>query len=121
MDSDQYDQEFFSFVAKNELRIPKDLTNGKILGFHERGWRASHNNKIQWVLASGNGTIVSYVVFHRQYSKDFPVPYAVALVELSEGPQILGHVIDIDADRLQVGMKVKACFGNGKLNFRREL
>lgn len=59
---------------------------------------------------SGQGTIWSYAVYHRAYDDAFAdsLPYVVALVELDEGPQLIGAVIETPADELAVGMPVMA-------------
>jgi uncharacterized OB-fold protein len=50
--------------------------------------------------------VQSWVVFHRQYHAAFPVPYAVALVELEEGPRIEGRVVGTALDDLRWRMPV---------------
>ncbi|HLF42887.1 MAG TPA: OB-fold domain-containing protein [Acidimicrobiia bacterium] len=44
-----------------------------------------------WESASGRGELISWVVYHRAFHPTFNelVPYAVALVELAEGPRML--------------------------------
>ena len=43
-----------------------------------------------WTKTSGRGRVFSYVVYHRVYHPAFAqeVPYAVAVVELDEGPRM---------------------------------
>jgi uncharacterized OB-fold protein len=59
---------------------------------------------------SGQGTIWSFAVYHRAYDDAFAdaVPYAVALVELDEGPRLIGAVIDTPTDEVAIGRRVKA-------------
>lgn len=50
----------------------------------------------EWEEASGNAELVSWVVYHRAFHPalaDF-VPYAVATVELSEGPRMVAALAD---------------------------
>ena len=44
-----------------------------------------------WKAASGRGRVASMVTFHQRYWDDRPTPYAVLLVELEEGPLIMGN------------------------------
>lgn len=48
-----------------------------------------------WEPASGRARLVSWVVYHRAYHPAFAgrVPYAVALVELDEGPRLISSVV----------------------------
>ncbi len=65
-----------------------------------------------WAELSGRGTVASWVVFHQQYFKGFgdDLPYNVALVELDEGPRIFTNLVNVDNDKIQMGMRVKAVF-----------
>lgn len=65
-----------------------------------------------WECVSGAGTVFSFVVFHRAYhpSREGKVPYAVALIELAEGPIMLSNVVDADLSTLAVGQPVKVAF-----------
>jgi uncharacterized OB-fold protein len=67
---------------------------------------------IAWKTCSGRGTVFSYVVFHRAYHPGFAgeVPYAVALVELEEGPRLLSNIVGIAPDRVACGMPVQVTF-----------
>ena len=50
------------------------------------------SDDVSWVEASGKGTVYSQTTVHVQVSPDFNPPYTVVLVELEEGPRLLGHV-----------------------------
>jgi len=113
-----FDEEFFSFIAQKELRIPMDSTTHEALGLHTRSWRMDPDKTVRWVPASGTGTIVSYVIFHRQYAADFPLPHIVALVELTEGPQLLGRIGGLSTEQVSAGLAVTACFDEKGLIFR---
>lgn len=43
--------------------------------------------------ASGRGTLLSYVIHHRP-APGFTPPYAIAVVKLEEGPQMMTNIID---------------------------
>lgn len=67
---------------------------------------------LSWVRSTGKGEIYSYVVFHRSFHPYFDdkIPYTVALVELEEGPRVMGH-IEFNTDQTySVGSKVVADF-----------
>lgn len=65
-----------------------------------------------WAAISGRGVVWSYCVFHRLYFDAFAaeLPYAVALVQLDEGPKTYCNLPDVPLDQVRVGMRVKARF-----------
>ena len=60
------------------------------------------------VKLAGEGTIASYTVIRvapRAHAAD--VPYAIAAVQLKEGPSLLGRVQDIPLETLAIGLAVR--------------
>ena len=45
--------------------------------------------------ASGRGTLYSYVINHMK-SPGFEPPYAIAVVELEEGPRLMANILDCE-------------------------
>ena len=68
--------------------------------------------KWTWTAASGRGRVFSYFVYHRVYHPGFAdeVPYAVAVIELDEGPRMISNVIGIAPDKLVCDMKVEVVY-----------
>jgi len=65
----------------------------------------------QWVEASGQGSIYSYVIAHealRGWTGE--VPYVVAIIELAEGPRMISNIVGTPIDRVQIGMPVSVFF-----------
>jgi uncharacterized OB-fold protein len=63
------------------------------------------SDKTEWQEASGSGTIYTYSVMRRA-----PVPYAIAYVELAEGPRIMTNIVDCDLNAIKIGQAVKLVF-----------
>jgi len=60
---------------------------------------------------SGAGEVLSYTVVHEPAEGfEMQVPYVVALVKTDEGPVLTGQVVDTEADRVRIGMRVRATF-----------
>ncbi|HUY06965.1 MAG TPA: OB-fold domain-containing protein [Acidimicrobiales bacterium] len=59
-------------------------------GFCPRCW----NDSVVWASVEGTGIIVTYVTFHRLYDPSFAdlLPYSTAVIELDEGPRLLGRI-----------------------------
>ncbi len=68
--------------------------------------------KWTWTSTSGGGRIFSFVVYHRVYHPGFAgeVPYAVAVIELDEGPRMISNVIGIAPDKLACDMRVEVVY-----------
>ncbi|MFE4551462.1 bifunctional MaoC family dehydratase N-terminal/OB-fold nucleic acid binding domain-containing protein [Streptomyces sp. NPDC056785] len=62
------------------------------------------------VAASGEGTVYSYVVMHHPPFPAFDPPYAVGLIELSEGVRIVSNVTGVPYDKVRIGMPVRLEF-----------
>lgn len=62
------------------------------------------------VEASGTGEVYSYVVMHHPPFPAFDPPYAVALIELTEGVRMISNVIGVPYDEVRIGIPVRLEF-----------
>ncbi len=65
---------------------------------------------IDYVVASGKGTVFSFVVHHAPKIPGRTLPFVIALVELEEGVRMLGELRNVDPDTVQIGMPVRATY-----------
>lgn len=68
---------------------------------------------LEWVEASGRGTVFTYGVVHRPNLPDVfgeAAPFVVAVVELAEGPHVLSNVVGCEPGDVAVGVAVDAVF-----------
>ncbi|NIH88118.1 bifunctional MaoC family dehydratase N-terminal/OB-fold nucleic acid binding domain-containing protein [Amycolatopsis granulosa] len=63
-----------------------------------------------WVVASGRGTVHSYVVHHRPAVPGREPPFVIALVELEEGVRMLGELVGADPAEVCIGLPVTVTF-----------
>jgi uncharacterized OB-fold protein len=66
---------------------------------------------IDWIEASGHGTIYSYTIVHRappQFADG--VPYVVALIDLAEGVRLMSNVVDCAPTDVRIGAAVEVTF-----------
>jgi uncharacterized OB-fold protein len=59
---------------------------------------------------SGYARLWSWVVFHRQYFKDFPAPYLVAYVKLDTGAMLMSTLVNVAIEDLRCDMPLRAVF-----------
>src|SRR5262245_15988207 len=61
--------------------------------FYPRPYCLECQSEVEWVEASGLGTIYSMTTVRVQIGPEFNPPYRVAVVALDEGPRLVGGVI----------------------------
>jgi uncharacterized protein len=67
---------------------------------------------MKWTKVSGRGKVYSFVVYRRSYHPGFEadLPYVVALVQLEEGPRLIGNIISCDPASVRCEMPVQVVF-----------
>ena len=65
---------------------------------------------IDYVVASGTGTVFSFVVHHAPKVPGRTLPFVIALVELEEGVRMLGELRGVDPAAVSIGMPVRATY-----------
>jgi uncharacterized OB-fold protein len=66
----------------------------------------------QWETLSGHGTVYSFAIVWRPNHPAFAdqIPIILAVVDLSEGPQMVTTLVGCSADRVEIGMAVSVVF-----------
>ena len=74
---------------------------------------ACWERSLSWTDVSAEGSIWSYVVYHRAFHPGFAgeLPYVVAIVENADGVRYTGRVVG-PRDDVSVGAKVRAVFAD---------
>ncbi len=70
------------------------------------------SESVEWTRVSGRGKIFSFVIFHRVYHPSFAadVPYAIALIELEEGPRLVSNIVDCPPAEVVCDLPVEVVF-----------
>ena len=63
-----------------------------------------------YLVASGTGTVFSFVVHHAPKVPGRTLPFVIALVELEEGVRMLGELRNVDPATVEIGMPVHATY-----------
>lgn len=103
---------FWEGAQANELRLQKCGNCGKVSSEPSKLCIRCGKPALEWIRASGKGTIWSFGVFHKAYFPSFAndVPYNVVIVALDEGPKLYSNLVNSSNGAVEIGMKVKACF-----------
>lgn len=102
-------QFFWDGINAHELRIQK-LPDGILQHPPAPAVWQDKDAAVDYVVASGHGTVFSFVVHHAPQVPGRTLPFVIALVELAEGVRMLGELRDIEPAKVEIGMPVKATF-----------
>lgn len=106
---------FWEGVAAHRLLIQRCTACDTLRFPWLPGCNACGSPEWDTVEASGEGTVFSHVVMHHPPFPAFSEngeggPYAVALIELSEGVRMVSNVIGVPCDKVRAGMPVRLEF-----------
>jgi uncharacterized OB-fold protein len=102
---------FWTAAAEGRLVLPRCDDCGHHV-WYPRGWcPPCGSDAVTWVELGGRGHVYAVTVLHKAVGPwAAAAPFAVAFVELEEGPRILANVIAADPTTVAVGDPVQATF-----------
>jgi uncharacterized OB-fold protein/acyl dehydratase len=102
-------QFFWDGVKEHELRIQK-RGDGSLQHPPVPALWLDKEQQTDYVVASGKGTVFSFVVHHAPKVPGRTLPFVIALVELDEGVKMLGELRNADPATVEIGMPVRATY-----------
>jgi len=72
------------------------------------------SSHMEWLELSGRGKLLAFTTIHvgpKTFEKY--VPYMVSIVELEEGPKLMGMMRDVKQEEIEIGMSVKTIYFEG--------
>jgi len=100
---------FWDGVNAHELRVQK-RPDGSLQHPPVPALWLDKEQTTDYVVASGNGTVFSFVVHHAPKVPGRTLPFVIALVELEEGVRMLGELRNVDPASVEIGMRVRAMY-----------
>jgi uncharacterized OB-fold protein/acyl dehydratase len=100
---------FWDGVNAHELRIQK-RADGSLQHPPVPALWLDKELETEYQVASGKGTVFSFVVHHAPKVPGRTLPFVIALVELEEGVRMLGELRNVDPGAVEVGMPVRATY-----------
>lgn len=98
------DAQFSAFLSEGRFMIQRGRVSGTHV-FYPRAVAPVTGEDLEWVEASGRGTVYSTTVVRKRP----PEPALnIALIDLAEGPRLMSRVEGIDATDVRIGMSVEA-------------
>lgn len=103
---------FWDGLREEKLLVQRCRACGRLQHYPRPHCIGCLSTDIDWVQASGRGTVYSYTVVRRAAHPAFAadVPYIFAVIELEEGPHVAGNVVDAPLEAVRIGMPVTAVF-----------
>lgn len=105
----QDDAPFWAALAESRLVLPRCSHCQTWIWYPRDFCPACHHRGVDWVEASGRGTVYSYTVSRRGFGPWAErAPYIVAYVELEEGPRVLTNLVGMTPEQVSIGQPVTA-------------
>ncbi len=104
-------QAFWDGAREGELRLQRCGDCSKVYFPARPFCPACSSKSVNWFKASGRARLFSYVISHRA-PPGFEAPYAIAVVELEEGPRMMTNIVDCDQtpEALELDMPLEVAF-----------
>ena len=106
-------QPFWDGCAAGELRLQRCADCRQPYFYPRPVCPACGSRNVEWFTASGRATLYSYVINHRPAPGfEDEAPYAIAVVELEEGPRMMSNIIEVaqTPETLQLDMALEVVF-----------
>ncbi len=98
-------RDYGAFLAEGRFMLLRGKESGACFFPPRVAEPRTGSTNLEWVEASGNGTIYSVTII----SQKPPTPnYNVVLVDLEEGPRLMSRVDGLPAEAVEIGMAVRA-------------
>jgi uncharacterized OB-fold protein len=97
---------------EGRLKLPRCAGCGELHGYPRVRCPHCGGTELEWIDASGKGTIHTYTVVRQSGDPYFraKVPYVLAMIDLAEGVRVMSNVIGCDVAQVRCGDPVQACF-----------
>jgi uncharacterized protein len=109
---DEASAHFFDATAEGRLLLRSCGDCQHIRGPEVPLCTECQSENFDWIDAAGTGHLESWVVIHSRANADgvVPEPRIIATVELTEGPWMIGALIDSDPDKITGSLPVVVAF-----------
>jgi uncharacterized OB-fold protein len=109
---DEESRGFWEACARHELYLQRCRRCATQRFYPRAVCPACLSDAVQWVRASGRGTVYSFTVTHQNQAPGFreALPYVLAIVELAEGPRLMTNVVECAPDAVRIGLPVEVVF-----------
>ena len=103
-------QPFWDGCREHKLMVQRERETGTVHWPPKPAyWKGG---KLEWFKATGRGEIYSYVVGYEPFLPAFHelLPHIMVLVQLDEGPRLVGYMVNCRPEDMAFGMRVRVVF-----------
>jgi len=100
---DPYAEQFWEFTREKDFRLQQCEECGKFRWPPSPTCDNCLSEAFAWAAVSGRGTLLSWVIFRRQYFHEYPSGHPCCVVELDEGPLFISYPVDETGAELKDG------------------
>lgn len=110
-------QPYWDAAAAGTLKLQRCTQCGAIRHYPQLLCSHCYSQGVEWIEASGRGTVHSWTVCHHAFHPAFKadLPYTLLIVDLEEGPRAMGRLDPASAAKLRLGLPVRIAFGDDHL------
>jgi uncharacterized OB-fold protein len=103
---------YWEYAKKHELRMQKCTRCGHIRFPVSVVCPKCHSLEAEWTGLSGKGKVYSYVIYRMAYHPSYQndIPYAVAIIQLDEGPRMESNITGCQMEDIRIDMPVEVYF-----------
>ncbi len=105
---------YWDGLKQGKLVLPRCGACGHVFFYPRVICPACGGRDVGWVEASGRGRLHAFAIAHQSINRAMkvPTPYVLALVELEEGPRMMGNLVNVAPDpaRIRCDMPVRVVF-----------
>jgi len=102
---------FWAATARHELLLPACTACDSAFFYPRVLCPRCGSRDLEWITASGTGTLYSFCVHYQSSERGLSdaVPFATALVDLDEGPRLMGFLVGVpdDPELIAVGGRLE--------------
>jgi uncharacterized OB-fold protein len=103
-----FSKAYWDATREKRLIVQYDKRSGKYQFFPRPTSIYDGRRDLEWREVSGKGEIFSYTIAHRARPPfQGHEPFAIGLVTLDEGVNVMANIVRCTADRLKIGLRVK--------------
>ncbi|HJQ84020.1 MAG TPA: OB-fold domain-containing protein [Candidatus Binatia bacterium] len=102
---------FWDGAREGRLVLQRDRTTGAVQ-WPPKPTYWKDGARLEWFVASGRGTIHSWVVGQEPFLPAFRhlLPLVMVLVAVEEGPRLVGYMVNATPEEMRFGMPVRVRF-----------
>ncbi len=105
-----YDKPMWDSIDARAMQLQRSRDTGEFMYPPGPAMPGDPLGALEWAPISGQGVILSWVIFHRRYLPAYPPPYNVIAVRLQEGPTMISNLEGPEPEGSWIGRGVRLVY-----------